>query len=179
MLEISEKKRALSSAIDVTNQLHTTFSEIKGELNEHLDAINENTSEVNANYEYLCEIDSKIDKLSERMDQIQLFLQKNLGLEVEEKPAFDVKKLSKREEDVFLVLYTLDGTHENITYQDIARRCCLTEELAMAYIQSLVQKGVPILRTHSKDKICLKLNPTFRNLQAKENILQINQKTLY
>ena len=179
MLSINKKERILSTTLDVTQQLNVTFSSIKDELNEHLDSINENTSEINANYESLCEMDSKIDKLTERLDQIQLFLQKNLGLEVEEKPQFNVEKLTKREEEVFLVLYTLDGSLEQITYNDIAKRCGLTPELVMSYIQSMVKKGVPIIKKHKNNATYLKLNPIFRNLQTKENILKINQKTLF
>ena len=38
---------------------------IKEEFDEHLGSINENTNEIQANYEYLCNTDSKIDKLNE------------------------------------------------------------------------------------------------------------------
>ena len=51
------------------------LAEIKDELNDHLDAINHSTNEISSNYEYLCEIDFKINKLAERLDQLQLFLE--------------------------------------------------------------------------------------------------------
>ena len=177
-MESISKKGVLSSSYDVKQQLAQVFSEIKDKFEDHLTTINENTNEIQGNYEYLCELDAKIDKLNERMDQMQMFLQKH-GLEVKEKPEFKVANLTKREEEIFLVLYTLDGTKDQITYQDIARRSGLTEELVMGYIDNLARKGVPVVRKHSHNRTFLKLNPYFRTLQAKENIMKLNQKTLF
>ena len=154
------------------------FLKIKDVFEDHLDAINQNTNEIQANYEYLCELDSKLEKVNERLDQIQTFLQKH-GFKAEEKPKFDVKPLSKREQEVFLVLYTLDSMKDSITYVDIARRTGLTEELVFGYIDSLIKKGVPIIRKHVNNRTYLKLNPYFKSLQAKENLLKIDQKTLF
>ena len=58
------------------------FTKIRHEFEEHLQAINENTNEISANYEYICEIESKMDRLSERIDNIQLFLEANSGMAV-------------------------------------------------------------------------------------------------
>ena len=60
------KKGVLSSTIGAAERLKGVFSDVKEELEDHLTAINENTNEISANYEYLCEIDSKMDKLNER-----------------------------------------------------------------------------------------------------------------
>lgn len=154
------------------------ISKLKEVFEDHLDAINQNTDEIQANYEYLCELDAKLDKTNERLDQIQLFLQQ-FGLKVDEKPKFDVKPLNKREQEVFLVLYTLDGIKEKITYSDVAKRTGFTEELIFEYIASLLKKGVPIMRKHINNRTYLQLNPYFKSLQAKQNILKIDQKTLF
>ncbi len=171
-------KGTLSSNFDIKQQLGYVFSEIKDKFEDHLIAINENTNEVQANYEYLCELDSKIEKLGERIDQIQLFLQ-NHGLQIEDRPEFTVGNLTKREQEVFLVLYTLDGSKDKISYEDIAKKTGLTEELAMGYIDNMIRKGVPINRKHSHSRTFLQLNPHFRTLQAKKNILNLDQKTLF
>jgi len=172
------KKGVLSASYDMTQQLSEVFSEIKDKFDDHLHAINQNTNETQSNYEYVCELDAKIEKLNERLDQMQMFLQKH-GLEVEEKPDFKVAPLTKREQEVFLVLYTLDGTKDIITYADLARRTGLNEELAMGYVDNMIRKGVPIKRKHEHNRTFLKLNPHFRNLQAKENILKLDQTTLF
>ena len=167
----------LSASASITDQLSLAFSEIKDKFDDHLTSINENTNEIQANYEYLCEIDAKLEKVNERLDQLTMFLKKH-GLKVEEKPEFNIPNLTKREQEVFLVLYTLDGTKDLISYQDVARRTGLTEELAMGYIDNMIRKGVPINRKHSHHKTYLKLNPYFRTLQAKQNILKLDQTTL-
>ena len=56
---------------------------IKRQFEEHLQAINENTNEIQSNYEYLSEMESKINKMAERIDQIQLFLQSNNNFAVD------------------------------------------------------------------------------------------------
>lgn len=173
----SEKKRVLSASFNITQQLHAAFSEIKEKFEDHLTAINENTNEIQANYEYLCELDAKMEKINERLDQIQMFLGSH-GFEAEEKPVFNIDPLTKSEQEVFLVLYTLDGTKDHITYADVAKRTGLTEELAMGYIDSMIGKGVPINRQHRQHRTLLKLNPYFRTMQTKENILKLDQKTL-
>ncbi|MFH1641678.1 MAG: hypothetical protein ABIC04_02150 [Nanoarchaeota archaeon] len=176
-MNLVERNGVLSASYDMTQQLKDIFSQVKEKFDDHLTSINENTNETQANYEYICELDAKIDKLSERIDQIQMFLS-NHGLKVEEKPEFIVQKLTKREQEVFLVLYTLDGTKDQISYLDVAKRTCLTEELAMGYIDNMIRKGVPIVRKHVRNRTLLRLNPYFKTLQAKENILKLDQKTL-
>ena len=49
--------------------LRSTFSQIYDEFEDHLHAINENTSEIQENYSYLCGLDNKIAKLNERIDE--------------------------------------------------------------------------------------------------------------
>ena len=176
-MDVIQKKTVLSATSSITTQLHSAFSEIKDKFDDHLTSINENTNEIQGNYEYLCEIDAKLEKVNERLDQITMFLQKH-GLKVEEKPEFKIGNLTKREEEVFLVLYTLDGTKELTTYTDVARRTGLTEELAMGYIDNMIRKGVPISRKHAHHRTYLKLNPYFRTLQAKQNIMKLDQTTL-
>jgi len=176
---LTEKKRALYSEAfkDINNQLHDAFSQIKEEFEDHLVAINENTNEIQSNYEVISEIDQKLNKLSERLDRIEFFLQKE-GLETEEKQEFKPVRLSKREQEVFLILYTLEEIKGSVTYLDIARKLCLTEDIVASYISNIIQKGVPIIKRYIANQAHLSLNPKFKALQAKENILQIEQRTL-
>ncbi len=176
---LTEKKSMLYSlAFKETNsQLHKAFSQIQDEFEDHLIAINENTNEIQANYEFLCKIDQKLNKVTERIDKITLFLQKQ-GLEIEEKEQFKPMKLSKREQEVFLLLYTLEEIKGSVTYLDLAKKACLTEDLISFYISNMTRKGVPIIKKYIANETHLSLNPSFKSLQAKENILQIDQKTL-
>lgn len=176
---LTEKKMALySEAFKETNkQLHDAFSQIKEEFEDHLTAINENTNEIQANYELLCSIDQKLNKISERLDKTELFLQKH-GLKIEEKEEFKPVRLSKREQEVFLILYTLEEVKGSVTYLDIARKVSLPEDIVASYVSNMIQKGVPIIKRYIANEAHLSLNPRFKSIQAKENILGIEQKRL-
>lgn len=148
------------------------FTKIRHEFEEHLQAINENTNEICANYEYLSELESKLDRLSERVDQIQMYLQ--LKNAVAPKRNFNVKRLDRMEQDVFLVIYTLEEEKGSLTYEDIAKKLSISEHLAANYVTSIMEKGVPIIKRYLNSKPYLRLEPEFKTLQAKENILQLS-----
>jgi len=154
--------------------LRAEFTNIRDEFEEHLQSINENTNEISANYEYICEIESKLDKLSERVDNIQMYLESNSGMVVSRKNDFDVKKLNRREQEVFLVIYTLEEEKGSLTYGDIAKKLGISEHLAGNYVTSIIEKGVPIIKRYINSKPYLRLDPDFKTLQAKENILQLS-----
>lgn len=163
---------------DIKFALKMLFDEVKEELDEHLDSINQNTNEISSNYEYLCEMDYKINKLSERIDQLQIFLENNLGFKVEKKPKFETKPLTNNEQDVFLVLYTLEEKKGAVSYSEIAKRTGLSEELIANYIMRMVEKNVPIIKRYVNNQPLLRLDPLFKRMQAKENIMGLNQKTI-
>lgn len=163
---------------DIQFNLNAAFGQIKADFEEHLAAINGNTNEIQSNYSYLCELDSKIEKLKERMDQLQIFMQKNHGFMAEENKTFEISPLTQNEKRVFLVLYTLDEEKGNVSYKDLAMNLSLTEELVCNYINNMVAKGVPIIKRYLNNKPFLKLNQDFKRLQTKENILEIEQTTI-
>ena len=150
------------------------FAKIKHDFEEHLQAINENTNEISANYEYICEIESKLERLSARVDQMQMYLESGSSNFTEKRSDFDVKRLNRREQEVFLVIYTLEEELGSVTYGDIAKRLGISEQLAGSYVTSMIEKGVPIIKRYINSKPHMKLDPEFKTLQAKENILQLS-----
>ena len=153
----------------INKDLKEEFSQIRNEFEEHLQSINENTNEISANYEYICEIEHKLDRLSARVEQIQMYLEGN-----NVRPSnFEVKRLNRREQEVFLVIYTLEEEKSNVTYHDIAQRLQISIELAGSYVTALIEKGVPIVKRYINSMPYLKLDPEFKTLQTKENILQV------
>ena len=164
--------------VDIKTALRFLFGEIKEELDEHLNSINQNTNEISSNYEYLCEIDYKINKLSEKIEQIQLFLEQNSGFKTTKKPKFQPKPLTNNEQDVFLVLYTLEEKKGAVSYAEIAKRTGLSEDLVSDYITRMIEKNVPIIKRYVNNQPLLRLDPQFKRIQAKENILKLNQKTI-
>ena len=178
MINILEKIFLRGKSLKIgnfTNRLRNEVAKIKYELEEHLQAINESTSEISANYEYTCELERKLDVLSARVDQIQMYLEANFGTPViEKKSVFDVKRLNRREQEVFLVIYTLEEEKGSLTYEDIAIKLNISRQLVANYIASLIEKGVPIIKRYINLKPYFRLDPEFKTLQAKENILQLS-----
>lgn len=169
-----EKKE--SSSDEFKSKLKLTFAVIKEEFEEHLQSINENTSEIQENYTYLYELDNKITKLNERIDEIYLTLSKMTGKKLRKMPAFeDIDPLTEKEKVVFLNLYTEE---KPITYADLARKLNLSIELTRQHILNLMEKGIPIQKTYKNTRPYIYLDPKFKNLQAKKNILKIEQKIL-
>lgn len=158
----------------LNKRLRHEFTKIKHEFEEHLQAINENTNEISANYEYISEIENKLDKLSARIDEIQLYLESNLNIAFAKRNIFDVRRLNRREQEVFLVIYTLEDEKGSLTYEDIAEKLGISYELAGSYVTSMIEKGVPVIKRYINSKPHLRLDPEFKTLQAKENILQLS-----
>ena len=173
MIEISIKlfRNIFSSKNSVASQLKSAFNAIKLEFEDHLQSINENTNEIQSNYEYLCEIDAKIEKLSERMDEIQFMLQ-GRG----EEKIHSVLPLTRREQEVFLTLY--QNEKHPLTVFDIATRIALTESMVESYIESISAKGVPVVKELKEDGVWLSLDPGFRIAHAKNNIVKINESVV-
>ncbi len=163
----------------LTGSLKRELAKIRHDLEEYLQAINENTNEIATNYEYICEIEGKLDKLSERVEQLQMFMESNLNISVVKQSNFDVKRLNRREQDVFLVIYTLEEEKGAVTYADIACKLNISEQLAANYVTSIIEKGVPIMKRYVNSRPHLRLDPRFKTLQAKENILQLSLNEFY
>ena len=89
-------------------------------------------------------------------------------------PQLTRAKLNRREQEVFLVIYTLEEEKESVTYADIAERLGISEQLAGNYVTSIIEKGVPIIKRYINSKPFLRLDPEFKTLQTKENILQLS-----
>lgn len=151
----------------VRRAMSSVINEIKEELDEHLDTINANTNEIQTNCEYLCELDNKINKLNEKIEEIQL----ELGLKKKQEK-FEKIKLTLREQEVFLVLYT---SEESLSYRDISRRLGLTDALIKDYVEALIMKGIPIIKRYSEDKVLVLLDEEFKRLQARENVLGLSE----
>ncbi len=139
------------------------FKVIRQALEEHLSAINENTSEIQALFDYLNEMDIKIEKVVSRLD--------NLQLNEDKKEKFFVAPLNQMEKEIFLVLYTEEIP---LSYPEIAEKSKLPLHLIPEVISALVNKGIPFQRSLVKNQLFLRLDPVFKELQAKENLVNLS-----
>jgi predicted transcriptional regulator len=150
---------------EMKETIKAAFKATKEELDIHLDSINRNTNEIHGNYEYLAELEAKIDKLSDKVDELQMQVNPHFY-------TFDPNiKLSSREQEVFMALYTSDG---RVTANDVARQLSLTEEIVERIVGNIAAKDVPIVKHVLGDEVFLSIEYHFKDLQARKNILQID-----
>jgi hypothetical protein len=140
------------------------FNVIRSALEEHLSAINENTTEIQTMFDFLQEMEIKIDKLSQRLDGMQL----NLGQPIE-KPF--VEPLDHLEKNVFLIFYTEDSP---LSYEEVSLKARLPVSSIPDCVSSLINKGIPLLRSLVNGQIFFKLSPSFKEMQAKENLVNLS-----
>jgi len=151
--------------------LRNSFNRLKDEMTDHLDAINENTNEINSNQSYLAHLETMMMKLTERLDDIELKLAEITGEKKYTEDDFKNIILTRKEEEIFKVLY--ENTGDLLNYKKIARSLGLTQELVRKHITSIINKGIPIIKKYFDNNIYLVLDSDFRNLQAKKNIVKI------
>jgi len=144
------------------------------ELDNHREAINENTVEMQSSYDVVNELNRKIDKLAERLDELTLLVKGK-----KESKSLSIIPLTLREKEVFLALYTLCESQPNATYRQIARKLAMTEQLVASYISSMFEKGVPVLKRYFGGMVYLKLDDEFRQSQAKNNVVGVNTLLKY
>jgi|FLOH01.1.fsa_nt_gi septal ring factor EnvC (AmiA/AmiB activator) len=165
-MKLVGKIAELSTEIGVLkNNLQGAFKSTKDELDMHLDSINQNTNEIQAAHEYAAELEGKIEKLTEKMDEMQMQLNPHLYSN------FESVKLSKREQELFMHLYMVE---DRVSVIDLARRTGLTLEMCQNFLGSLMSKGVPLIRQIVNSEMLVSLEYTFKDLQARKNLLKID-----
>ncbi|MBD3203141.1 HTH domain-containing protein [Candidatus Woesearchaeota archaeon] len=176
MIYISNWMRFFNSStnkkLSFIENIKESFDKIKEEFNDHLDAINENTNEISANYEYILQLENKIEKLNEKLDEVCMFMSQIQGKSIN-KEIFNNLKLSYREQEIFLLLYAKNG--DLIDAEEISRLLGLTQEMVKKYISNITMKGIPIVKRYSENKTYYVLDYDFRILQAKEKIVKVNE----
>jgi len=149
--------------VKLAQGIRRAFKGVKSELNDHLESINQNTSEIQANQGLLAELEVKIDKLSERLDELELVLNPNKAKSLN-------IKLTPREQEVFMTLYL----GKALSLAEIARHLGFTQDMVNMYVFNLVSKGVPVRKELVDDVLVFSLEPEFKELQARRNVLEID-----
>ena len=151
--EIQELKKDFKATVDTVQE----------ELNEHLDSINQNSMEIQANYDFMEEINSKLEKLSSRLDDLELA--------IKSRPQFESSSnLDDKEKEVFLVLYT---SQEPLSFEEISARSSIPIYVVEETIEQLETKRIPIVRKNFAGKILLLLEEEFKVQQSKTGVVDI------
>ena len=144
-------------------EIKKDIEHVKKDLDEHLLSINENTSEIQSLFEYIQTVENKIDRLTQRLDCLQLSQETAIKIEI--------KPLNHLEKKVFLILYTEEMP---LSYKEIALRSELPLAIIPDILSNLSNKGVPLQRKLFNNQTFLKLEPNFKEIQAKENIINLS-----
>ncbi|MBD3313575.1 hypothetical protein GF345_03970 [Candidatus Woesearchaeota archaeon] len=145
-------------------RIRNSFKVIKEEFEDHLDAINENTDELKHHHAYLCELNSKIEKVNEKVDQVSSMIKELMH----DRSSID---LSPDEQRIFLVLYMDEGF---ISFDEICGRTHFNQEYVRDMIASMLDKGVKLTREITEGKLYFSLNPYFKARQIRESIVKID-----
>ncbi len=131
-------------------------SAVKEELEDHLDAINSNTNEIMSNYEYICQLDARLSKVEEKIEELLL----SAGVTPLCKyKGFKMPHLTKNEQELFDFLL-LQGKPSS--YKEIALKLALTQQILSDYITNLIEKGIPLLKRYSSNDILIYMDPKFQ-----------------
>lgn len=136
------------------------IEQIKEELDEHLEVLNQNTAEVLSLMEYLGEIEQKLDKLTERVDLVQ----SSLDFEVKTKEI----RLSAKESGVLKVLFSAS---EPVTSMEIGRHAGLTSDIVAQTLYCLREKGVPVLAHDLDERTFYVLDNEFRKKNNQKHLI--------
>jgi len=162
---------------DIREKIDAFMEQVRDELDDHRTALNENTNEIESNYELLNQLAVKLDKLNERLDELTMLVKHGRP----EAPAQDWKlePLTGQEKEAFFALYTITETTPYITYHQLARKLATTVEAVSRTITSLIGKGVPVEKKYANGNAFLGLDKAFREAQAKHNLVKLDTKLTY
>jgi DNA-binding CsgD family transcriptional regulator len=160
--EFDDVQEEVKSLQERTKQ---AFHHIKREFDDHLSAINQNTAEIQSVYDFLSDLDRRLDKVTERVDELQM----KVNPEMEDIPEID---LTLREQEVFFVLYTKS---DPISCKEIGRQLGFTPEMVNKYVYNMISKGVPVMRDDTEEDLVVHLDNGFRTLQAKREVVDVDQ----
>jgi len=157
----------------LNENLKTSFKNIKEEMEDHLQSINENTEEIHSQSTRIFELDYKIEKLNEKLDEIRMLIEKSAGRDLEKiRKVFDLIPLTRAEQEVFMLMYASDTP---LTFEEMSRRTGLMRPVAESYVESIIRKGIPVVKQFIGGREFVSVDKAFKDIQAKENVLEIQE----
>ena len=149
----------------------TFVDQVRHELDDHLDAINQQQDDIDQNYSYLLDLTNKVKLLDEKLERMEQLLGKIAGVAPKE-----VQKVSltAREEDLFRVLYKAD---RGLTVDDLAYTLRKSESYVRHYLNELINKGVPVAKHVINRKAYYVLDSEFKELQTRHNVCNLEHAT--
>ena len=154
-------KTDISETEKLRQYFETTLKGIKEEFDDHLESINDNTNESQANYEYIAKVDNKLNKITDRFDQMESWISRLTGVSIKEEEDDINISLTEMEKRVFLILYTAADT-ELITYEKLAENLNENQFVVRGYVTNILEKGVPLRKHYVNGQVLLSLDSKFK-----------------
>ncbi len=153
-----------------SDKIRKSFDLVKLEFEEHLDAINQNTNEIQHQYEIIAELENKMDSLAERIEHLELALN---SITESRNP-----ELNDTEKKIFLELYKLTEVKSFVELHEFEAKLGIDGFFIDSIINSMISKGVKIEKKIEENKLFYGIEKEFRDEQIKHNILQIKPDLL-
>jgi hypothetical protein len=157
---------------DTLIKVKDSFKKIKEDNEVLLDGINQNTNEIQSNYEFLCRLEAKVDLINEKVEALQIRLTEIDESTEEKEERID---LTYEEKKIFLVIYKYSTNKKFLTYSETAKKLNIPISMARFYVTNLIEKNVPIIKKYRNREVFVGLDDEFREKQAKENVVNINE----
>ena len=163
-------KRGEDKVESLRDELKVAFSKIKEELDDHLDSINQNDTELRSLYEYMARLNDKVDKISQRMESMEYYRGGNMT----EKKEITTIILSREEEELLALL--MSNTHKKslTTYEIIADKMDISTVYSSNLVSSLLEKGIPVVKRFLNGNVLLELDKEFMQTQVQYNIVTLD-----
>ena len=158
-------------SLKLRKELKLVFSKIKEELDDHLESINQNTLEIQSNFEYVSRLSSRIDKLSQKIESIEMMLKQNIALPKEE---VSTVLITREEEEVLALLLDSSAKNSLVDYQQIANKLNISNLYSASLVSSLISKGIRIEKKHNAGMVLLELDRDFFENNMKYSILTLD-----
>ena len=176
---VNTVKQDYLASSETKDQLKRAFDKIKSQFEDQIEAINENTSEIQANYNLLKELEENVEHLRQQLEAIQLHLSQtspDFSFKSNDKP-YEIQPLSVNEKRVLVVILA-SASDKFQSYADLAKLLNLSESLVRSYITNMIEKGIPILKKYLNGKPLISIDEKFKELQEKCDIAKLAQKRL-
>ncbi|MBD3209118.1 hypothetical protein GF367_01710 [Candidatus Woesearchaeota archaeon] len=159
---MTTKRGSFGRLSRVEQGVKDAFAKVRDELDMHLDTINENTVELRSVYDLLAGLEQKVEKLAERVDELQLSRRR-----------YAVDPLSLAEQEVFLLLYTASLP---VALPLLVERLGMSEQGVFRLVHSLSAKGVPVLEQVHDGVVSFALEVRFKEAQARQQVVPLDRR---
>ncbi len=168
VVNIRQYSETLGGDVSI-DKFKSEIDSMKEEFEDHLNAINSNTLEIQDNYERISQLDQKVDAIASKLESTHMMLTELM----KRKNKFSKTTLSDEEQKVFIAIYS---ENSRMSYTTLSRKLGLNRSTIRSAIASMKKKEIPLLIEKDELDTKVSLEQRFREIQATENLVRIDEK---